>query len=251
MNAVLSAAGCTGCSATVLTSGSSVGAVADQTYNGDGHVTGPGTGSKSLTLGTSNGATASNTTSTLDGSYDTFIANTSDSSSQISQQITIQFKNITGLSVNSFDYEVFPDGTCTSLTSSGCGGAASGGHYPNQPDLEFEAGNNMNGSDSLVTTFWGATPGTTGSATHSPNSGSSSSEKAPQAIGAWTGDLTGVSELDFVDWPATIGIDNLNVSFTTPSPVPEPTGMILLGTAVGALLLRNRFNRVRKSAPPA
>jgi len=38
MNAVLSAAGCTGCSVTVLS-----GAVADQTYNGGGHVTGPGT----------------------------------------------------------------------------------------------------------------------------------------------------------------------------------------------------------------
>ncbi|MGA7413959.1 MAG: hypothetical protein WBW33_26010, partial [Bryobacteraceae bacterium] len=123
MNQVLAAAGCTGCSAKVLVSGSSIGAVADQTYNGDRHVTGPGTNSAStsLTLGTSNGATASNMGSTIDTTADTFIANTNDSSGTVSNQITIQFLNIAGLAVTSFDYEIFPDGTCTSLSGSNCG----------------------------------------------------------------------------------------------------------------------------------
>jgi len=34
----------------------------------------------------------------------------------------------------SFDYEILPDGTCARLSSSGCGGAAVGGIYPNQPE---------------------------------------------------------------------------------------------------------------------
>lgn len=248
MNQVLSASGCTGCSATVLVSGSSIGAVADQTYNGDGHVTGP-SASKSLTLGDSNGATASNTTSTT-GSTDTFIANTNDSSGTVSQQITIQFAGFAGkaLTINSFDYEIFPDGTCTALSGTGsnskCGatGSSTPSGYANQPDLIFEAGTNSNGTDAKVTTLYGVTPGTTnGNATHSPNSGNSSAELAPQLIGTWTGSLTNDTELDFVDWPATIGIDNLQISYTTTTAVPEPAGIALLGTLV--VLLTKKLRR--------
>ena len=252
MNQVLAAAGgCPGCSVTVLVSGSSVGAVADQTYNGDGHVTGPGNGSTSLTLGDSTGATASNTNSTI-GSTDTFIANTSDGKSQISQQITLQFHGIAGLTVTSFDYEIFPDGSCSALTSGSCGGAPTGGIYPNQPDLEFAAGTSTNGAvgaggDTIQKTYYGVTPDTSngmsgtidGTATHSPNSGSSNSEAAPQLIGTWNGSLTGATELDFVDWPATIGIDNLAISYNTTN--PEPASLVLLGTLVGGLLLRKKL----------
>ena len=253
MGAVLTASGVSGCGAngsgcvTVLVSGSS-GAVADRTYNGDGHVTGPGstTAPTSLTLGNSTGATASNTASTI-GAADTFIANTNDSSGTVSQQITIQFHNITGLTITSFDYEIFPDGTCTSLTTGNCGASHSStpSGFANQPDLEFAAGTNTSGTvgtvgsdDTIQNTFYGVTPGTTnGTATHSPNSGSGA-ELAPQLIGTWSGSLTGDTELDFVDWPATIGIDNLVISGTNivhsnmSSPVPEPTTIALLGTLV-------------------
>jgi Flp pilus assembly protein TadG len=251
MNAVLTASGCTGCSVTVLSNSSGSGAVADQTYTADGNVTGPGTAlgpaSKSLTLGDSNGATASTTTSTVNSSYDTFISNTSDSGGQyngsntsgtVTSQITLQFKNISGLTVNSFDYEVFPDLTCTQLNPANCGGAGD----PNQPDLKFEAGNNTNGTDGLVQTFDGVTPGTTNG--NAVKSTISSTELAPQAIGTWTGSLTGDTELDFVDWPATIGIDNLTIggsNITAGSSVPEPASIALLGTLV--FLLAKKLRR--------
>src|ERR1700742_515958 len=91
MNTVLTAAGCTGCSVTVT------GAVADTTYDGENHVTGPGTGlaTKSLTLGTSDGDTASNTNSAINSSYDTFLATTNDGSTNISSQITMKFSGFT------------------------------------------------------------------------------------------------------------------------------------------------------------
>jgi hypothetical protein len=243
MQNVLNAAGCTGCTVTVYTGGSS-GAVADQTYNGEGHVTGPGTpATKSLTLGDSNGATQSNTTSTVNSTYDTFIANTNDSSGQVSQQITVQFHGIAGLTITSFDYEIFPDGTCSALTSGSCGGAPSNGIYPNQPDLEFAAGNSTNGTvgaggDTIQQTYYGITPGS-GSDGNTNNSPLSNSEAAPQLIGTWSGSLTGATELDFVDWPATIGIDNLAISYNTTN--PEPASLILLGTLVGGLLLKKKL----------
>ena len=241
MNGVLTAAGCTGCSVTVT------GAVADTTYNGEGHVTGPGsagtggTAAKSLTLGTSDGATASNTTSSINSGYDTFLANTNDASTQIASQITMKFSGFTINGNASFDYEIFPDGSCTSLP---CSAGA--------PDFKFEAGTNSTGTDPLVTSFGtngdqlGVTPGTTDGNTN--NSPLSSSEATPQFIGTWSGSLSNVNELDFIDWPATIGVDNLSVNWTTTtqqSPVPEPFSVVLLGTIVGGIALRKK---IRKAA---
>jgi len=239
MDGVLTAAGCTGCSVTVT------GAVADTTYNGEGHVTGPGsagtggTAAKSLTLGTSDGATASNTNSVVNSTYDTFIANTNDASSQISNQITMKFSGFTINGSASFDYEIFPDGSCTALP---CGS--------NTPDFEFEAGTNSNGTDPAVTSFgtngtqYGVTPGTTnGNTNNSPNS---SSEATPQYIGTWSGSLSNDNELDFVDWPATIGVDNLMISWTPTggqSQVPDPASVLLFGTVVAGIALRKKLRK--------
>jgi hypothetical protein len=206
-----------------------MGAVSDQQYNGEGWVTGPGTGSKSLTLGDSDGATASNTNSSVNSSYDTFLSNTTDGSTQVSNQITLQFKGFTGdtITINSFDFEIFP-----------CQNGYEGCTSP--PDMTFQAGNNTNGKDANVSSFGtsgvlaGVEPNTTnGNATLSPN-GSAHNTAYDQYIGTWntgyTLSQTGNFELDFLDWPATIGVDNLSITYT--DAVPEPASIAFLGTLV-------------------
>ena len=240
MNQVLTAAGCTGCTVTLT------GAAADQTYNGEGYVV--GSNGHSLTLGTSNNAT-SNSSQVPTTTFDTFLANTTDGSSQVANQITMKFSGFMINGSASMSYEIFPDGTCPVLNSTSCGGAMVNGHYPNQPDMIFEAGTGNNGvGDAAVSSFgtngtqWGVTPSTTGSdgtSTIGPNG----PIVAPQYIGTWSGSLSGVNELDFVDWPATIGVDNLTISWNTTSPVPETSSILLLGTILAGIAARKRFRK--------
>jgi len=202
----------------------------DTNYTGDGHVVGSVNSHTvtSVTLGDTNGATSNS--STAPGSHDYFLANTSDSSSSNTDRIVIQFSTpISG--VFSFDYEIFPDGTCPSLSN--CGKNQS-----NLPDLNFVA---LSGGTTLTShDFTAVAPGGgNGSATHSPNSGYNGTELAPQLIGTFTtGYLSNVTELDFIDWPATIGIDNLKIS-----QVPEPKGTALL--MAGLLLVGLAGSKLR------
>ena len=208
----------------LLGSGKSVtvtGAVADQTYTGEGHVVGPNR--VSLTLGNTDGATSVSSTSTLNGSKDTFIANTNDSSVQISNEISMVFQGLTINGTVSFDYEIFPDGSGQT------------------PDFEFEAG--LAGHTSLVSAFGtngvqlGVAPGTGPySLTTSPDS---NHEASLQYIGHWSGTITGATELDFVDWPATIAIDNLVITTN-----PEPSAFVLLGTVLAGLVYLQRKKRL-------
>ncbi len=202
-------------------SGSGYGVAVAQKYAGDGFVVGPG--GKPVTLGNSDGAKDNTATP---GAYDSYISNTEADSngnnpSNLSQGILITFSHGVSLTGTlSFDYEIFPDGLCPSLNSGSsitCGTANS-----NLPDLTFTA---SGGTTSINTTFWGAVPGTTnGSSTQSPND---NPEKAPQLIGHWSGTVSGATSLKFMDWPATIGIDNLTLT-------PEPRGGVFL---LGALAL--------------
>lgn len=202
----------------VLGAGRSVtvtGSQASNSYNGDGHVVGPGTGSISLTLGTSDG-----TTQRLN-SKDTFIENVSSST-----EISMTFSGLSIYSV-SFDYEIFPNGTCP--TGKNCGA--------NYPDFTFDA----NGA--LVFNTVAVMPGNPGAPyTRSPASGPNGTELAPQFLGQ-SGTLAfpkGVTKLEFVDWPATIGIDNLKITTTT----PEPATLTLIGIGIAGLtgLRRQRVN---------
>jgi len=206
MNSKLGAAG------SVVVGGSQ----ASNAYTGDGHVVGPGNGSTSLTLATSDGTTQHLSTK------DTFIDNVS-SSTEIS--MTFSGLKIYGVS---FDYEIFPDGTCP--TGTGCSS--------NFPDFTFNA------DGTLVFNTLGVMPGNPGAPyTHSPASGSSGTERAPQFLGqsgTWSFP-NGVTKLEFVDWPATIGIDNLKITTTT----PEPATMTLIG--VGMLGLTSLRRRLIKS----
>jgi hypothetical protein len=203
-----------------------VGAVTNQTYNGDGHVVGPGTGSTSLTLGNTNGATVSNSGSVLNGSFDTFLSNTTNIAginhngvSQISQGFTMTFAAPYALNgYISFDYEIFPD-------ASGTAG--------NPPDLKFTTF--LGGVAQPTVTLLGVVPGTAPiGSTKSPISGS---ETSPQMIGHYsTGYLTNVTELSFMDWPATIGIDNLAVT-----PEPRFYGLLLASLlGLAGVYYRNR-----------
>ncbi len=223
----------------LLPAGASVivtGSIGEQTYSGDGYVVGPVSGGTvyPLTLGTSDYVgTASASINTPPPVYDTFITNNTGNGSNA---ITMVFSGLAISSV-SFDFEIFPDGTCPSLSKSACGGAPVSGIYPNQPDLDFEA-LASNGTTVYSYTWYGVQP--TGTYTHSPNSGTSANEVAPQLIGHATITFTSpVTELEFIDWPQEIGIDNLQINS-----VPEPATLLLLGTGLmGAGAFGLRFRR--------
>ena len=114
-----------------------------------------------------------------------------------------------------FDFEIFPDNSCTSLTGNNCGGNGN----PNTPDLKVLAGS------TLIATYLAGTPTSPGYV-HSPNSGVTLDETAPQEIGSANLSVPGgTTQLTFADWPAGIAIDNLVLT----NGVPEPGTMPLLG----------------------
>jgi len=191
------------------------GAYADQTYGNsavNNHVVGPS--GKALTLGTSDGAT-SNSSTTPNSTYDTFLGTVNDADNSSDNEITLVF---TGLSVSNaaFDYEIFPDASDTGA-------------------FTLTAGNN-GGTQSTVFTQAGLKPvasgGSDGTSTKSP---ASNPETIVQYIGTGSWAIANDNDIDFVDWPEAIGIDNLVLTYSK-TPVPEPSSILLLAS-VGAFLL--------------
>lgn len=195
-----------------------VGAVATQTYNGEGRV--------AKTLGNSDGGVTH-------AGYDTFLVNNNFHAVQYSttgtqtraragttggldDEFTLNFTNFTVTGIQ-FDYEIFPDAACH--RGSGCG-----------PDMTVYAGINQ---------IW-----------HLDTLASTTMD--PQALG--TSEFlkfSGVTSLRFKDWPSEIGIDNMIISGcvvataggSCAKTVPEPGSLALLGLGAVALLAKRRKQR--------
>ena len=172
------------------------GALATQTYSGEGHVAG-------LTLGTSDGGVPH-------AGHDTFIMNDNFGDfGSATPQFTITFTGGYQDNSISFDYEIFPDATCAAGSS--C--ANSNQQNSNWPDLKILLGNS-------TTPFWSVkapvpAPGTD-----------------PQGLGHVALVFpSAVTSITFQDWPAEIAIDNLRFN-----DVPEPPSLPLIGAALGAFL---------------
>lgn len=207
------------------------GAVASNSYTADGHVVGP----------VSRFSVSSYTLANLDPAGNgTFIMNNSEGS-PASNDILMSFSGLTIASI-SFDLEIFPDIGCTALSGNNCGGTGN----PNQPDLTLLA----NGAP--VEMWLGQTPGSGGSSNginastyvHSPASGAFGDELAPQLLGS-SGTINlpaNTTTLDFQDWPATIAINDLTITFTRDA-VPEPGSLALLCPALLGLVSWRRRRR--------
>lgn len=197
-------------------------------WTGDSHVVGGSSGTPgSITLGNSNGCTVDGAGCTAGGN-DAYIRNNSLglSGDPVSDVISMTFTGQV-FSQAAFDYEIFPDGSCPALGN--CGGTGN----PNTPDLIFKAGSNT------VATLYGVAPGTGGTYSRSPLG----AESAPQALGTGSWTFASASSFQFVDWPATIGIDNLVLtSSASQNPaVPEPGSIaLLLTTVTGCYFIRKR-----------
>ncbi len=192
------------------------GAIASNSYRGDGFVVGP-------SLGTSDGATSpSDSAHNHPGSVDTFIMNNGPGS----DSFTLNFGAAYSISSISFDWEIFPDASCSPT----CAAAA-------LPDIELFV-------DGNATALWTMT------GIGTPN---------PQNIGIATLVLSGAHSLKFVDWPPEVGIDNLVITGhcapTAPSCVqhdtPEPSSLPLAGLALAAFLVARRFGTRKPRAQRA
>jgi hypothetical protein len=229
------------------------GELSNNQYTGDGHVVGPSTctayyGSGTCKTWKTTPATLGSTEGGVQGSAaiapfsstnpDNYIVNSG------SDRIVITFPD--PVYSISFDYEIFPDGSCPS--SGSCGHNA-----VNLPDFQFLVGNSVASLIPGFATTYGAYPGTSGTYSHSTNSGHGTTEKAPQALRV-SGSILfnqGVTTLAFVDWPQRIGIDNLQVDTEChgldcprhDAPEPPMLPIVVVGLGLAWLMTRGRFQR--------
>jgi hypothetical protein len=241
-----------GLGANMVTVSGGIGQQGAGSYAGEGYAVGPKIGGTvdPLTLANTNGAVSpdtnpaqwdSNPPTLSNSNPDGFVKNctSADSSCTASPDIFFDFH---GLQIQSFgtDFQIFPDGSCPSLSN--CGGTGN----PNLPDLEINSGAGATGTH--FGTFYGVAPGAGGTYNDSPND--PLGETAPQLLGT-TGTYNvasftsnPVSSLDFMDWPNTIGLDNLQITFKK---TPEPATMAIFVFGLLGLGWTVRLRRPRKS----
>lgn len=221
------------------------GELSNNQYTGDGHVVGPSTTTSTCThydrlhnctayttTTTTTPATLGSTEGGVQGSASVDPLSTQDPDNYIvnatTDRITITFP--TPIYALSFDFEIFPDGTCPSASSCGRGQA-------NLPDFSLWA------DGALQMQAFGVYPGAPGTFSHSTSSGNGHTEPAPQYLGH-AGLIVfdeGVTQVSFVDWPQRIGIDNLVVDteceyLSCPRhDAPEPPMLPLVALGLGAL----------------
>lgn len=147
-----------------------------------------------------------------------------DRSDRITMELSFPISNI------SFDYEIFPNGNVPNGTG------LDPARTRNWPDFTFKADGNL-----IFRTLALMPP---------PNSPSwnNAAEKSPQFIGS-SGLITfdsPVTKLEFIDWPPTIGVNNIQFNFPTiqETPVPEPASLaafsLVLAAGWGVHRLRRR-----------
>ncbi len=207
------------------------GAVAQQTYNGDGHAN-TDNHNRSVTLGTTNGATSATDYARFHTGYDTFITNVGGDNPNSTYGQTgnekIVFVFSSPIYSVSFDWEIFPDGACNRCSPSSS----------SYPDFELWAGRGTTELYDFNASYFPVS---------APNG-------YPQGLGHFSMSLPqGVTRLEFVDWPQMIGIDKLD-----PTTVPEAESLSLVGVALAALgftrrrkLVGTQYGITRSGAKPA
>jgi MYXO-CTERM domain-containing protein len=224
----------------------SSGVMIENTYAGDNNVVGPKIGSTVVpwTLGDSGGTVTNPTAPTVASpTYTNYLGTTSSFTMTFSVPIT---------SVE-FDFEIYPDAS------------------PPVPQFEFSASDINNNAATVYYngvsqgTTWtvnsvapGANdpylPGDPATYTHSPASGSGSTETADQLLGVAVIQFSAsdpVYSLTFADWPQEIAINNLIINPTGVgafgSVAPAPSSAVLLG--FGALGVAGFAARSRRRRP--
>jgi hypothetical protein len=215
MNSVLSSVGG---SVTVT------GAIANKGYTGDNNVVQSGGVYKTL-------ANFNDVTGTFQsGLNHTFIMNNNFGlyGGTKYDSFSLTFSGVT-LSQVKFDWEIFPDGSCTAKTTTACGGAG----MPNLPTLGVYAGNTLIHTYSYIDALADFSAG--------------SSTVAPQAVGgfdAWNLPA-GTITLKFMDWPSEVAVRGFEVTTCCDRQAPEPGALSLLGLSLAGVSLvglRRRLN---------